>query len=159
MDAKATDFVIKILTEYDLLQLSKAPDCFVNNARYILSKIYNLTHSIFKNFIINLLFQTFSSFQAIFGIPFIYAYFLDIPGLTMSMEKLSRESQIQFKNVRSGQILFRITSLSPQLLKIKFNQHHYSQNSCIDEAECKFFIYFTEEHYQPEKQKVCRLLR
>ena len=62
MDAKATDFVIKILTEYDLLQLSKAPDCFVNNARYILSKIYNLTHSIFKNFIINLLFQTFSSF-------------------------------------------------------------------------------------------------
>lgn len=33
MDAKATDFVIQILTEYDLLQLNKAPDCFVNNAR------------------------------------------------------------------------------------------------------------------------------
>jgi hypothetical protein len=33
------------------------------------------------------------------------------------------------------------------------------QNSCIDEKECQFFVYFKEDHQEQEKRKVCRLLR
>ncbi|XP_023327861.1 uncharacterized protein LOC111700990 [Eurytemora carolleeae] len=33
------------------------------------------------------------------------------------------------------------------------------QNACIDEEECKYFIYFTTDHPQQFKHKYCRLLR
>ena len=33
------------------------------------------------------------------------------------------------------------------------------QAACVEEAECKYFLYFSQTHYQPWKRGACRLLR
>lgn len=71
---------------------------------------------------------------------------LDTPELITRTGRLSRDWQTQSRTVRSQLNYF------PDL-------HWIDQNSCIDEEQCEYFVYFKEDYSQVEKRKVCRLLR